>query len=208
MDIATTGARRTREAPDVRRAQILEAANRVFIDQGVSTPTMDDVARAAGIAKGTIYLYFPSRDALVAAMQAELVARVAIRARRLLDVRTGFADQLDRFVSGVVDDLLDYADLQHLALHEAPRHGALDEVCGPVATFIERGAASGELIVSDPGVAAWFLVEGLHGVLAQATHEPRPGKRVIRGSTLEAARRTLGVATDQTSSNRELTKRQ
>jgi AcrR family transcriptional regulator len=188
-----TGRARTREAPDVRRVQILDAANRVFLEEGLPSATMDDVARAAGIAKGTIYLYFPSKAALVQGLQARMVGRVTARARRL-DATVGFAAQLDRFVSGVVDDLVDYAELQHLVLHEAPRHGVLDEVHGLVTRFIERGKGSGELSVSDPAIAAWFLVEGLLGVLGEATHDPRPGKRALREALSQGSRRLLGVA--------------
>jgi len=205
MEPVTTRRPRSREAPDVRRAQILGAADRVFLAGGLSSATMDDVAREAGIAKGTIYLYFPSKDALVQALQAQLIGRVEIRARRLLEVTSGtFAAQLERFVSGVVDDLLDYPDLQHLALHDVPRHGALDEVHDLVATFMERGRVSGELRVSDPGIAAWFLVDGVLGVLADATHDPRPGKRLVRQAVLEASCRAVGV-TDERSAPKILT---
>jgi hypothetical protein len=93
----------------------------------------------------------------------------------------------------VVDDLLDYPDLQHLVFHDVPRHGALEDVYGSVEGFVERGRASGEVRVTDPRIAAWFLVDGLLGVLAQATHEPRPGRRPVREGALEAARRTLGM---------------
>jgi AcrR family transcriptional regulator len=59
--------------PDVRPRQILEAAFRVFGARGLHQATLDDVAREAGITKGTIYLYFPSKAALFTAM---LKARV------------------------------------------------------------------------------------------------------------------------------------
>lgn len=64
---------RWQRKPDARPRQILDAAFRVFGDRGLHRATLDDVARAAGITKGTIYLYFPSKAALFAAM---LKARV------------------------------------------------------------------------------------------------------------------------------------
>jgi AcrR family transcriptional regulator len=51
----------------------LEAAFRVFGSRGLHQATLEDVARRAGISKGTIYLYFPSKAALFSAM---LKARV------------------------------------------------------------------------------------------------------------------------------------
>lgn len=59
---------RWQRRPAVRPHQILEAAFRVFGTRGLHQATLDDVARAAGITKGTIYLYFPSKAALFSAM--------------------------------------------------------------------------------------------------------------------------------------------
>lgn len=59
---------RWRRRPEERPQQILEAAFRVFGAQGLHQATLDDVAREAGITKGTIYLYFPSKAALFSAM--------------------------------------------------------------------------------------------------------------------------------------------
>lgn len=75
MSLAKTARRapRWQRRPDVRPRQILEAAFRVFGARGLHQATLDDVAREAGITKGTIYLYFPSKAALFTAM---LKARV------------------------------------------------------------------------------------------------------------------------------------
>lgn len=48
-----------------RRTQILEAARERFTNQGVSNTTVDDIARAAGVAKGTVYLYYKSKDEML-----------------------------------------------------------------------------------------------------------------------------------------------
>ena len=205
MDAGTAGRRRTRESPDVRRDQILDAATGVFLERGVSVATMDDVAGAAGVAKGTIYLYHPSKESLIAAVQAKLLDRVVTRARRSLETSEGGSQELlDRFVAGVVDDMLDYAEVQHLALHEAPRHGSLEEVYGLVTGFVQRGVNSGEFHVVDPELVSWFLVDGLLGLVAQATHEPRPGRRAVRSAALESAHRILAV-TDSSSAPELLT---
>ncbi len=59
---------RWRRRPAERPQQILDAAFRVFGARGLHRATLDDVAREAGITKGTIYLYFPSKAALFSAM--------------------------------------------------------------------------------------------------------------------------------------------
>ena len=56
---------------DERRRQLLEAAARVFTEHSYDDASMADVARAAGISKGLLYHYFPSkRDLFVATLEA------------------------------------------------------------------------------------------------------------------------------------------
>jgi AcrR family transcriptional regulator len=56
-----------RRAPENRFGDLLEAATRVFIAQGYRLTQMSDVAQAMGVAKGTVYLYVKSKEALFAA---------------------------------------------------------------------------------------------------------------------------------------------
>jgi AcrR family transcriptional regulator len=63
------GARRARTGgrkrhPGVRRQAILDAALAVFAEHGYEAASLDEVARRAGIAKGTLYLYFKGKEAL------------------------------------------------------------------------------------------------------------------------------------------------
>ena len=55
---------RWRRLPEERPQQILDAALAVFADRGVAAARLDDIARLAGLSKGTIYLYFPNKEEL------------------------------------------------------------------------------------------------------------------------------------------------
>ena len=55
---------RTRRPAEEREAQIIDAAFTAFAANGLDETRLDDIARLAGIAKGTIYLYFPNKEAL------------------------------------------------------------------------------------------------------------------------------------------------
>lgn len=72
--------RRAHEAREARRRQILEAALAVFADNGYHRTTVTDLVRAAGVARGTFYLYFDSKQAifheLLDALLAELRASI------------------------------------------------------------------------------------------------------------------------------------
>ncbi len=57
-----------------REAEILEAARKVFAERGFNEASMDEIAQSAGLAKGTLYLYYPGkRDLYRAALRAGLV---------------------------------------------------------------------------------------------------------------------------------------
>jgi AcrR family transcriptional regulator len=57
-DVAETGKSRQQVDRDQRRQQLIDAARDLFADKGYHATTVDDITRAAGVAKGTFYLYF------------------------------------------------------------------------------------------------------------------------------------------------------
>jgi AcrR family transcriptional regulator len=62
---AATRSTKATVVSDFRRRQILEAARRMFARHGLEGATVDHIARAAHVAKGTIYLYFRSKDEIL-----------------------------------------------------------------------------------------------------------------------------------------------
>src|SRR3974377_767572 len=62
------------EAPafdTAKRRQILEGARRVFLQDGFDGASIGDIVRAAGVSKGTLYAYFPSKERLFEALVFE-----------------------------------------------------------------------------------------------------------------------------------------
>ncbi|MCL6261792.1 TetR/AcrR family transcriptional regulator [Craterilacuibacter sp. RT1T] len=73
-----TQAVRWQRRKEVRPGEILDAALALFVEKGYSATKIDDIARAAGVTKGTPYLYFPSKaDILKAVVREKLLERVA-----------------------------------------------------------------------------------------------------------------------------------
>ncbi|MBW3664267.1 MAG: TetR/AcrR family transcriptional regulator, partial [Actinobacteria bacterium] len=64
-----TGADRSRH----RGAQLLYAAERLFTRQGVAATTVSDITGAAGVAKGTFYLYFDSKEQLLGTLKERFI---------------------------------------------------------------------------------------------------------------------------------------
>lgn len=102
-----TGRTKQQVVSEFRCAKILEAARRVFAKKGLADATMDEIAAAAGLAKGTLYLYFESkRDVYLKTLQhgkVELLEQIksnmeaaeGLRAkiRTLIATRVRFAEE-------------------------------------------------------------------------------------------------------------------
>src|SRR5689334_21435556 len=58
---------------EARAPEILDAALACFADKGFAATRMDEIARRAGISKGTIYLYFDSKEALFKALARQSI---------------------------------------------------------------------------------------------------------------------------------------
>jgi AcrR family transcriptional regulator len=63
-----------RRRKDARPAELLEAALALFVEKGFAATRSEEVARAAGVSKGTLYLYFPSKEELLKAVIQHFLA--------------------------------------------------------------------------------------------------------------------------------------
>ena len=80
------------EAP--RRAQILEAAERLLHHYGPGKTTIADIAREAGVGVGTVYLEFDSKEAIVEALSNTQHEAVLAEMRKAAESEGAFADRL------------------------------------------------------------------------------------------------------------------
>ena len=96
---------RWRRLPEERPHQILDAAFEVFGEHGLASARLDDIAKRAGVAKGTIYLYFPNKEALFKEMIRQTVIAHLERSERDFVADTAApatTDQLRDYMQGYV----------------------------------------------------------------------------------------------------------
>ena len=204
MPIANPPARtpRWRRRPEARPQQILKAAFRVFGIRGLHQATLDDVARAARITKGTIYLYFPSKADLFSAMLKARVNDIMPRVEAPEDGHPGPSTrrqlsalglQLYRFFRSrawlamyrtVVSEAAQFPEAAALLYREGilPANRRLAEV-------IQRGIVRGEFRPVDPVIAArafagTFQVFAVsQGLLGGQRIFPIPDTKIVRTIT-------------------------
>jgi len=176
----STAQRRAREKA-LRKKAILVAAREVFFEQGISQATMEDVAARAEVSKGTIYLYFPSKESLLAHLLLEgltLLQRDLRRARKR-HAELPAAQQLRELAKAYLDFAQQRPDYFRLVMafdrgrfqeqipttlsqHILSRSNRCLEV---VSDVVQQGAEEGEFATSDPWLSAGIFWAGLSGVL-------------------------------------------
>src|ERR1700712_3913263 len=85
---------------DARPQELLAAALDLFVERGFAATRLDDVARRAGVSKGTLYLYFDSKEDLFKAVIREgYVSRITEFAERMKDFQGTSAELIRELVN-------------------------------------------------------------------------------------------------------------
>jgi AcrR family transcriptional regulator len=157
-----------------RRAQILDAATRVFASKGFNRATIRDVARAAGIADGTIYNYFANKDDLLIGLLDRLNDTARRPASLAQAAQAPLADSIRAYMRERVEALWSNADLFRAVLPELLANPDLrkryyDEVIAPTMALGEGVfgglIASGIIRDLDPSLSMRIMAGSVLGVL-------------------------------------------
>jgi AcrR family transcriptional regulator len=117
-----------RKSPSQERSRrtvdrILDAATRIFHEQGYARATTNDIADEAGVSVGSLYQYFPNKDALLVALTQRHIETTTTGLSELLsklNAELGF-DVILRTVVNFLVAQHDFDELHLLVMHEAPR---------------------------------------------------------------------------------------
>lgn len=94
VPVAIPSAPRWRRRKEARPRELLESALAVFVQRGFAGTRMQDVARRAGVTKGTLYLYYPSKEELFKAVVRQTVLAAVEQGEALAASHTGSAREL------------------------------------------------------------------------------------------------------------------
>ena len=148
----TRWTRRKQERP----AEILDAALKVFAQKGFAAARMDDIAKEAGVTKGTIYLYFENKEAVFKSLVRESVGATIATVTAAAQAQQGSARLLLRMVLTRVAQLLVESDrvvLPKIVIGESSnfpwlaefyRFEIIEKGLQLMMSLIERGIAQGE----------------------------------------------------------------
>jgi len=210
---------RAKSAAD-RRADLLDAATAVFAEKGVGAATVSDVTTAAGVAKGTFYLYFESKEQLVVALRDRffdgLLDEIEGELARL--PAGDWWGRVDALVDLGIRRQLDVLDQHEVVFHQADgltgdaarAHAdgverAHARAVGALGRLIAEGTEAGAFAVPDPPTTARLLFSALDGAICgvhghhspdqNGAPRPEPGQATEGGTGMASEVDRLVAAT-------------
>jgi AcrR family transcriptional regulator len=170
-----------RRRAEARPDEVLDAALELFMEKGFAATRVDDIARRAGLSKGAVYLYFPSKEAVLEGLVRRAIIPIADSALEALAHYEGdpriiismvikmvghrFSDPRIVAIPKVV--FREVLGFPHLA--EMYRTEVLDKVLPVVSGLIRRGVEQGYLRQVDPDLTLRSIIGPLmlHLLLAE-----------------------------------------
>jgi AcrR family transcriptional regulator len=182
---------RWRRRRDARPAEIIAAALESFAERGFAATRLDDIAARAGVTRGTLYLYFPSKAELFKAVVRQSIVPILARGEEMVARSSEpAADLLSRLVSSiplavagspisaipklVISEARNFPDLAQFYLEEVVQRGRR-----LLKRIIERGVERGEFRPVDMDHIFYCVVSPvLLAMLWKHSLEPYDGRRL------------------------------
>ena len=152
---------------DTKKEQIRRAALAVFARRGFHGTTVEDIAQEAGIAKGTIYLYYTSKQEILIAIFRRYIDAMLDFVDGLLDSALSVSEIFAEFVKRQIDMIREEPDLMRvlsrrslLALSDGDERMLEFQryLLDRIATLLERGKKLGEMRALDVRIASCAML--------------------------------------------------
>jgi len=189
--MAQTSAPKWRRRKEARPGDIVAAALQVFAERGFAAAKLDEIANRAGVSKGTLYLYFDSKEALfravvrdvvvpnVEAVKAALLATDMSLSAMVRAFLPRFAEIVTRLPIGAVAKMVIGESRNFPELAKVWHDNVVLKAVGLLADLLERAQARGEVRAGDPRIQAFSIMGPmLIGVLWRETFTPVGGAAI------------------------------
>lgn len=193
-DVAIPASNRAARAAE-RRAAIVDAAMEEFITRGFAATRLDDIAKRAGVAKGTIYLHFKDKESMFEELVRIVIVPVVARLNALPPPTGSVRDLVETFANHFLTEVIGTrrGDLVRLIVAEGPRFPSVADFyyrevvsrgMAGMRALIELGIARGEIREKDLArypqilVAPAMIAVIWHSLFAG--HAPLDAKEMLR----------------------------
>lgn len=158
----------------------MDAAQALFLEKGLVQTTIEQITVAAGIAKGTFYLHFSSKEDVLEALRRRWLATYSARIQAAVDKRPGtdWPGKLLTWVRAAVDGYFETVDIHDLVFHQpvpiSSSAVSIGESAKQLAKLLEQGNAANAWAVDDCAFVAAFFFSGFHGSIDFETSKQKP----------------------------------
>jgi AcrR family transcriptional regulator len=166
---------------EFRVQSIQDATMRVIARKGMAAATMQEIAEEAGVAKGTIYLYFRDRDELVEKTFESAISQLHKRVDVAMAAGVPFDEKLRSMLGAVISFFGEHREFFRLYMSMRLPEGSVQQqrrqkrTCQPryqariekMVEALREAMNRGEIRVTDPRRLALFIIEGSNAVIIE-----------------------------------------
>lgn len=171
--------RRKKEPRSVHREKIASAASVLFMEKGITATSMDDIAKAAGYSKATLYVYFENKEEIVSLLTLESMKKLYVSISAALEKREATKERYELICDGLTryqeefpfyftmlqDTINIDFEGQHFLPEEKETYLIGEKINGKIREFITEGIKKGDLRhdleIKTVNFQFWGMLSGL-----------------------------------------------
>jgi AcrR family transcriptional regulator len=199
---AVSKSRPRTKPPEERRDELMNAAQRLFLKHGVAPTTIEQITSGADVAKGTFYLYFSSKEDVLAALEERFAQELLKKIREAVAQKSpeDWKGRLATWASACANGYLDSIQLHDIVFYgyrPATREGLVDNnIIDYLLDLLQAGADANAWSIGDPRFMAVFLFSGFHAAVDDAySKEKRVNRTLLLKKLEQLCFRAVGLAT-------------
>jgi AcrR family transcriptional regulator len=165
---------------EFRCSEILGAARKVFGEKGFTDATVDEIAESAGLAKGTLYLYFSSKRELYLAALKSGIAELVERSQKNMAAAKGVREKLRQFIRTRLDEVernrdffkiyhSEFGNIAHPAAGSEWFFNLYQDQLKILEGILQEASEAGEIRIARTETVASAIYEMTRGVMLRRT---------------------------------------
>lgn len=172
----STSRNKQKKAEETKNS-IIKAAQQLFIEKGFDKTPVSEIVKEAGVAQGTFYLYFPTKDDVLFTIIKEYFIILISCMTEYLTPEDPSLDDIDNVINAFVQFMNNHSKIMKLfhrssiinIVSESPSLADIESVLlDPIKQWIENGIRKGVIRNQNPQIATYFIYLLGHTVLEKA----------------------------------------
>lgn len=161
--------KRITKGPQERRRELIDAAERLFMEKGYEHTAISDIVKELNVAQGTLYYYFSSKEDILEAVVEKSIADLEQSVKRLIqDENADEVDQLNEAINEIlrfVSQRNDFIDFLHqdinAVMHAKLEKATVERIVPILSELVAKGNAKGRFNIENPTETIEFLSTAL-----------------------------------------------